>query len=90
MTNIFENIDAKNKYKLLRSFRADTYNYNKNINITNTVIDPNTICFVIRGSVKIVRNNENGSRKNSLCVFSNDMQRELLFYLEFNYIYVSY
>ena len=61
MSNIFENIDAKNKYKLLRSFRADTYNYSKNVNITNTVIDPNTICFVIRGSVKIVRNNENGS-----------------------------
>lgn len=61
MVNIFENIDAKNKYKLLRSFRADTYNFKKNTNITNTIIDPNTICFVIGGSVKIVRNNENGS-----------------------------
>ena len=61
MTNIFENIDAKNKYKLLRSFRADTYNFKKNTSIINTVIDPNTICFIIKGSVKIIRNNENGS-----------------------------
>ena len=61
MTNIFENIDAKNKYKLLRSFRADTYNFKKNTSITNTVIDPNTICFIIKGSIKIIRNNENGS-----------------------------
>ena len=61
MTNIFENIDAKNKYKLLRSFRADTYNFKKNTSITNIVIDPNTICFIIKGSIKIIRNNENGS-----------------------------
>ena len=61
MTNIFENIDAKNKYKLLRSFRADTYNFDKNVNITNTVIDSNTICLITKGSIKIIRNNENGS-----------------------------
>ncbi|MBR3116383.1 MAG: Crp/Fnr family transcriptional regulator [Bacilli bacterium] len=73
MSNIFENIDAKNKYKLLRSFRADTYKYNKNTNITNTVIDPNTICLVIKGSVKIVRNNENGSSNIFDIVLDNQL-----------------
>ena len=27
MGNIFNNIDAKNKYKLLKSFRADIYSF---------------------------------------------------------------
>ena len=27
MTKFFDNIDSKNKYKLLRSFKADTYNF---------------------------------------------------------------
>ena len=61
MANIFDHIDAKNKYKLLRSFRADIYNFEKNKSIINTIIDDRTICLIIKGKIKIVKNNENGS-----------------------------
>ena len=61
MTNIFNNIDTKNKYKLLKSLRADIYSFEKDKSIINTIIDDNTICLIIKGSIKIIRNNDNGS-----------------------------
>lgn len=61
MGNIFNNIDAKNKYKLLKSFRADIYSFEKGKSIISTIVDDNTICLIIKGSIKIIRNNDNGS-----------------------------
>ena len=61
MANIFNNIDTKNKYKLLKSLRADIYSFEKDKSIINTIIDDNTICLIIKGSIKIIRNNDNGS-----------------------------
>lgn len=61
MINIFSNIDSKNKYKLLHSFKADTYNYKENENITHIVCEDNILCLITKGSVNIVRNTENGS-----------------------------
>ena len=58
---IFENIDSKNKYKLLHSFRADTYNYKPNTSIINIVSENNIICLITKGSVNLIRNNETGN-----------------------------
>ena len=61
MTNIFENIDSKNKYKLLHSFRADTYKYNHNDSILDIVNDNNNLCLITKGSISLIRNNINGN-----------------------------
>ena len=61
MANIFENIDSKNKYKLLRSFRADIYKYSKNESVLSIVNENNNICLITKGSVKVVRTNESGN-----------------------------
>ena len=58
---IIENIDSKNKYKLLHSFRADTYNYKPNTSIINIVSENNIICLITKGSVNLIRNNETGN-----------------------------
>ena len=61
MTNIFDNIDSKNKYKLLHSFRADTYKYNHNDSILDIVNDNNNLCLITKGSISLIRNNINGN-----------------------------
>ena len=61
MTKFFDNIDSKNKYKLLRSFKADTHNFKENEDITNIVFERNIIALLVSGSVNLIRNNENGN-----------------------------
>lgn len=61
MAKIFENIDSKNKYKLLHSFRADTYKFKQNESIINTVNENNVLCLITKGSVNLIRNNETGN-----------------------------
>ena len=61
MAKIFENIDSKNKYKLLHSFRADTYKFKQNESIIDTVNENNVLCLITKGSVNLIRNNETGN-----------------------------
>lgn len=61
MTNIFDNIDSKNKYKLLHSFRADTYDIKENESIIEIVNDLNNLCLITKGSVNLVRNTISGN-----------------------------
>ena len=61
MAYFFKNIDSKNKYKLLHSFKADTHNFKENEDITQIVLERNIIGLIIKGSVNITRNNENGN-----------------------------
>lgn len=61
MVNIFENIDSKNKYKLLRSFKADSHIFKENEIITSIIFERNIIGLIISGSVNLIRNNENGN-----------------------------
>lgn len=61
MTKFFDNIDSKNKYKLLRSFKADTYHFKENDDITHVVFERNIIALLISGSVSLIRNSENGN-----------------------------
>ena len=59
--NFFDNIDSKNKYKLLHSFKADTYKFKENDDITRIVFEKNVIALIISGSVNLIRNSENGN-----------------------------
>lgn len=61
MTKFFDNIDSKNKYKLLHSFKADSHNFKENEDITSYVFERNVIALLISGSVNLIRNNENGN-----------------------------
>ncbi len=61
MTKFFDNIDSKNKYKLLRSFKADTHTFKENNDITSNIFERNVIALVMSGSVNLIRNNENGN-----------------------------
>ena len=61
MTKFFDNIDSKNKYKLLHSFKADTHHFKENEDITSYVFERNVIALLISGSVNLIRNNENGN-----------------------------
>ena len=61
MGSIFDNIDSKNKYKLLRSFKADIYKFKENEDITRIVFERNVIALLISGSVNLIRNSENGN-----------------------------
>ena len=61
MANIFDNIDSKNKYKLLHSFRADTYKIKEKESIINLITENNMICLITKGSISIIRNNISGN-----------------------------
>ena len=61
MTNIFESIDSKNKYKLLHSFRADIFTFDTNESILNIVNDNNNLCLITKGSVSIISNSITGN-----------------------------
>lgn len=61
MVNIFENIDSKNKYKLLHSFRADTYKYKAKESILEIVKDSNNLCLITYGSVSFIANSISGN-----------------------------
>ena len=61
MANIFDNIDSKNKYKLLHSFRADTYKLKETDSTISLTTEDNMICLITKGSISIIRNNESGN-----------------------------
>ncbi len=61
MTNIFDNIDSKNKYKLLHSFRADTHHFKEKESIIGLVNENNILCLITKGSINIIRNNISGN-----------------------------
>ena len=61
MALIFENIDSKNKYKLLHSFRADIHNIKENESIIKIVNENNILCLITKGSLNLIRHNVNGN-----------------------------
>ena len=61
MALIFENIDSKNKYKLLHSFRADIHNIKENESIIKIVNENNILCLITKGSLNLIRHSVNGN-----------------------------
>lgn len=79
MANIFENIDSKNKYKLLRSFKADTHIFKDSEIITSIIFERNIIGLIVRGSVNLIRNNENGNDFILETVRENNIIGEIIY-----------
>jgi len=62
MINLFDNINDKNKEKLLRLFEANTLLFKKDTTILSTMKNDNIICIVQSGYIQIIRNDYNGNR----------------------------
>lgn len=79
MGYIFENIDSKNKYKLLRSFRADTFKFNTGESIINLVNENNSLCLITKGSANLIRNSANGNNYIIERIEENNIVGSLVF-----------
>ena len=62
MVNIFANISASSKCKLLKILEANTYNLKKNDNIFPILKGEKTIGIVLSGLLQIVRIDYNGNK----------------------------
>lgn len=62
MDNLFNNINNKNKEKILKYLEATTLTFKKNTNIYSSINDKNTLVIIEYGSIKIIRNDYNGNR----------------------------
>ena len=62
MTDLFANINTKQKEKLLRLLEANTLNFSKNCQIMTSVKWDNIIGVVIEGYMQITRTDYNGNR----------------------------
>lgn len=62
MTNLFNNIDEKNKQKLLKSFEANTLTFKKDTTILSTLKNDNIIGIILEGCVQIIKTDYNGNR----------------------------
>ena len=62
MINLFENINDKNKDKLLRFLEANYFSFKKNVNISSSVNQGNIIGIVLEGYLQIVKNDYNGNK----------------------------
>lgn len=61
MINLFHNISAKNKEKLLYTLETHTFTFPKNTRILTTVKEENIIGYVISGYMQITRTDYNGN-----------------------------
>jgi len=62
MTNIFDNINARNKEKLLYSLEADKLNFKANTSILSLIKDDNIIGIILNGYLEIIRTDHNANR----------------------------
>jgi len=62
MTNVFDNINTKNKEKLLYSLEADKLNFKANTSILSLIKDDNIIGIILNGYLEIIRTDHNANR----------------------------
>lgn len=62
MVKPFENITEKNKIKLLKMFHTDIINYKKGEDLSNMLMDKNSIGIIVSGYIQIIKENINGSK----------------------------
>ncbi len=89
MVNIFANISASSKCKLLKILEANTYNLKKNDNIFPILKGEKTIGIVLSGLLQIVRIDYNGNKTLIEELEENDIFGNMVYPIpnrEFNYI----
>ncbi len=62
MKNLFYNISALNKQKILKSLEANTLQFKKNNMILTNIKEDNIICIIIEGYLQIIKTDYNGDR----------------------------
>lgn len=62
MIKPFENISEKNKMKLFNMFHTDIITYNEGEDLSNMLLDKNSIGIITEGYIQIIKENLNGSR----------------------------
>ena len=62
MDNLFNNINNKNKEKILKYLESTTLTFKKNTNIYSSINDKNTLVIIEYVSIKIITNDYNGNR----------------------------
>lgn len=61
MIDLFQNINPKNKEKILKSLEANTYTYKKDNTILSTLKNENIIGIVVSGYIQITKTDYNGN-----------------------------
>lgn len=101
MSDIFKNIDNKNKEKLLKTLYADSLHFNKNESIINMIKDDNILGYIVKGNIKIILNNINGNKiilddlyENDIFSSSlnnlNNQSIDIITYAETDIIFIDY
>ena len=62
MTNLFDEINPRNKEKILKMLEANYLTFKKNTNIFSTIKKENIIGIVENGNIQIIENDYNGNR----------------------------
>lgn len=61
MIKPFENITEKNKIKLFKMFHTDIATYKKGENLSDMLLDKNSLGIIISGYIQIIKENINGN-----------------------------
>lgn len=62
MTKPFDNINEKNKTKLFKMFHTDIITYKKGDDLSNMLMDKNSLGIIISGYIQIIKENINGTK----------------------------
>lgn len=58
----FDNINSRNKQKLLHLLKADVYEYKAGKRILEMIYNDNIICVILEGQIEIIRTDYNGNK----------------------------
>ncbi len=58
----FDNINSRNRQKLLRLLKADIYEYKAGKRILEMIYNDNIICVILEGQIEIIRTDYNGNK----------------------------
>ena len=62
MINLFDDINPRNKWKILKMLEASNLTFKKNTNIFSTIHNEDIIAIIESGNVQIIENDYNGNR----------------------------
>ncbi len=72
MTNLFDGINTRNKEKILKLLETHPLHFSKNTSIFSMLQGENTIGFINRGYLQVIKTDSNGTRTIMEEMFDND------------------
>lgn len=73
MNELFKNITEKEQEKILNNIKSYTYNFNKNTIIPKDIINNNSICIIIQGTININKLEYNGNNQTIDILTTNNI-----------------